>query len=912
MFPFSYNLNTLITSNRAVRIVGETSNDLAGVSLTAIPDMNSDGAFEVGIGANGYSAGNNQGADYIVSGASINAALGGTIALGTTTSARVLVGATNEYNGNSISYISDLTGDNVPELITGANGYPAASNQGTTYVVSGGSVSSLTGNYPFTSPTAGVVIQINGESANDFSSYPISTIADLNADTIPEVLIGANGFSAGTNQGALYVVSGARIKANLAAGTNVLLSNYGTAGAGIFRLTGEAAGDKFGGAVSTIKDLDGDGKPELVVGAVDYTSAVNKGFTYIISSSKIDLANGGSLTVTPAAGIYRLDGENTGDVTGYAVSAIGDLNADGKEEVVIGSYGYPAAANTGATYIVSGGSINLAAGGSRTLGIGSGTVRLVGENPNDQAGSALSILGDLNADGKPELLIGASGTATGGATYIVSGASIDLTTGGSTPLAPINGIGRIDAETAGDLAGYAVGSLADINADGKPEILIGAPAYLGGAYTGATYVISGIALVPSPSPSQSPSVSPSNSPSASPSISPSTSPSPSISASPSQSPSSSPSPSVSLSPSLSPSPSPSPSVSPSPSGLSSKVVSSSAAASPSESKSVVASALQSSTANPASAQIASQELTSTTAAQTTQTSKTTQTKTVKTTTTQGLPSKTGSQTVKVSASAKAPANEPAMFFQQGGHQHRIGHLDSELGKLQVRDIEDDSASFRTEPLWMEMPMLHAAQLPLAQTGMHLMQQGYNRVMDWFQGKGSDEGIQIQELLPREQVGSFLQAYNKVSQELEGVIQQLEADSNIAGTMLDWLKESVIEHRVQGQKFIQQQMVGQEAVKSYFGNLQAVAKDLTEFVEDLSETHEGVSLAYVQSRLTGINQELVTLSQDSVVVVKDQTTLRANVKAQMQANALQQQPMNILPQTANVNTQLTADVIGLLV
>jgi prophage DNA circulation protein len=198
--------------------------------------------------------------------------------------------------------------------------------------------------------------------------------------------------------------------------------------------------------------------------------------------------------------------------------------------------------------------------------------------------------------------------------------------------------------------------------------------------------------------------------------------------------------------------------------------------------------------------------------------------------------------------------------------------------------------------------------------MHLIQQGYNRIMDWFQGKGSDEDVQIKELLPREQVSNFLQAYNKVSQELERIIHQIESDNSVASNMLGWLKEYIVEHRAQGQQLVNQQMVAQENIKAYFENLQAVAKDLTELVEDLAEGSNSIAVAYAQTRLVGINQKLAKLLENPAIISKDQETLRANVRAQMAANTLhQQQAMNVVPQaTINSNMQVAANITDLLV
>jgi hypothetical protein len=275
------------------------------------------------------------------------------------------------------------------------------------------------------------------------------------------------------------------------------------------------------------------------------------------------------------------------------------------------------------------------------------------------------------------------------------------------------------------------------------------------------------------------------------------------------------------------------------------------------------------------------------------------------------------------------------LFIQAGHQQRPGKIKGNVvnlkvgaatgvkvrsstgrttGNLQVRDIADGSSSLRAEPMWLGLPLLNAAQLPLAQTGMNLVQQGYNRIMDWFQGKSTDKGIQIQELLPRVQVLGFLQDYNRVLQGLERIIQQLESNDSVTSNLLSWLKDSIIEHRIQGQQLVQQQIVTQKTIKVHLENIQALAQDVTEFVETLVADNTNSAVFYAKARMADVNQSLSKLSKNPSIAAKDQATLKANVKAQLQANAVQQQAMNLVqqPATMNVSTLLTADAIGLLV
>jgi hypothetical protein len=484
-----------------------------------------------------------------------------------------------------------------------------------------------------------------------------------------------------------------------------------------------------------------------------------------------------------------------------------------------------------------------------------------------------------------------------------------------------------------------VSNAGDINGDGITDLLVGAE----GA-SQAYVIFGGPPACPSPSPSPTPSASISPSPSPSDSLSPSVS----LSNSPSISPSLSLSPSVSLSPSASVSPSPSPSALASPSVS----VSASPSASPSASSSILpktssplrvsvspaASSSPSLSANPNLTTSATPSVVPNTSLLETRTistaTKTKQTKTAKTvqTPTAGTQTELASRSVAKTDTPRVPvASAERNFLVQGGHQHRIGNLKGDIINLKVRDLDtatenralqargapDGSSSLRTEPLWVGLPMLSAAQLPLAQTSMHLMQQGYNRIMNWFQGTSSDEGIQIQELLSTGQVAGFLQDYNKISQELESILQQLELDNTVSSSMLSWLKESIVEHRAQGQRLVQQSIITQENIQTYLENIQIVTKDVNEMVEDLAaDRNSNHTVSYTKARLNDVNQLLSMLSENPVIVAKDQGTLRANVRAQIQANTLQQQQqaMNLVPQppAANLNTQLTADVMGLLV
>ena len=116
-----------------------------------------------------------------------------------------------------------------------------------------------------------------------------------------------------------------------------------------------------------------------------------------------------------------------------------------------------------------------------------------GEASGDELGSAL-VAGDLDGDGTDDLVIGARGASLGsGAVYVVFGTSawweksnvaLDLATAAT--------VKRFVGAGAGDRLGSSL-ALADVNGDGKPEIIAGAPG--ASSEAGAVYVISVAQLV---------------------------------------------------------------------------------------------------------------------------------------------------------------------------------------------------------------------------------------------------------------------------------------------------------------------------------------------------------------------------------------------------------------------------------
>ncbi|MBS0351114.1 MAG: FG-GAP repeat protein, partial [Proteobacteria bacterium] len=188
---------------------------------------------------------------------------------------------------------------------------------------------------------------------------------------------------------------------------------------------------------------------------------------------------------------FKIDGENTGDHSGWSVSAAGDVNGDQCQDLLIGATQFYN--STGRCYLIFG-SPNVGAQGIISLSDLNGLngFKLDGENENDQSGTYVAGLGDLNGDRYDDLVISANqyGNSTG-RTYVVFGA-INIGSNGLIKLGELNGANgfKLDGENNGDICGKSV-KLANINGDSYSDLIISAVGYPLGNHMGRTYVVFG-------------------------------------------------------------------------------------------------------------------------------------------------------------------------------------------------------------------------------------------------------------------------------------------------------------------------------------------------------------------------------------------------------------------------------------
>jgi hypothetical protein len=200
---------------------------------------------------------------------------------------------------------------------------------------------------------------------------------------------------------------------------------------------------------------------------------------------------------------FRLDGQAASHYSGYSVSAAGDINGDGSDDVIVGAYGAsPNGSRSGAAYVVFGKTTGFAAeidlaslDGTNGFKL-NGEANTAGDTKGGFAGFAVSGAGDFNGDGFADLLIGApyadttAGDDNAGAAYIVFGTAAAF--GATFELASLdgnNGI-RLTGEEAYGLGGWAVSAAGDLNGDGFDDVTLTRRIVSGGE-TGGAYVVFG-------------------------------------------------------------------------------------------------------------------------------------------------------------------------------------------------------------------------------------------------------------------------------------------------------------------------------------------------------------------------------------------------------------------------------------
>lgn len=342
-----------------------------------------------------------------------------------------------EY-GSAVSTAGDVNGDGVADILVGA---PLASVS----VYREGVVDAFYGSNQNGLAQEANWVEGGGQEASRFGTA-VAAAGDVNNDGFDDVLIGSPGYDTAEqqpNHGAafLYLGSGDGLQADPT-----------------WFVQGDKKEFELGNALDGAGDLNGDQYLDLVISVHHYTDE-----QFLEGQVRVYY---GSASGFESTSYWSYASNQSGARLGTAVAGVGDLNGDGFDDLAVSAQYYDTEFDSAGAVFVFYGS---------ELGLGTEFDWLAtGSSEDELFGASIASPGDLNLDGFTDLLVGAPAYDSSyimdqGAAFVYLGSADGLS---SHPAYVWNGW-QSDSQFGASLSGGG-----DINADGYPDVIVGAPFYV--------------------------------------------------------------------------------------------------------------------------------------------------------------------------------------------------------------------------------------------------------------------------------------------------------------------------------------------------------------------------------------------------------------------------------------------------
>ena len=403
--------------------LGQNQGDQAGISVAGAGDIDGDGLDDILIGAWGYDTSSHlvAGRAYII----LASSLGSTTTIGLGSADYHLTGV-GEFHalGHSVASAGDVDGDGLADVLIGApNKYGTslhATSGSSVYFLFGkdiiaSSSASLSYSHRFTDYycyTHASCTTTWGTSGLSHLGWSVSSAGDIDGDGRDDIIMGAPEWkdstgSVSSGSGRIFIVFGKNMGRgggySVPTGAHYIdtvadITLVGNTSSGFY------SGRNIGGFVTTVGDIDGDGLDDILqISNDDIEHSHSFGGSHIILGSTLSTTG-----VHDFSDVIDFEFDDLVKKWEFSSgSTTADIDQDGIDDLIIGT-GH----DTGQTSVIL--SSELGTSSTIDLSAGDAAYQFDGESSADWSGENIAGGRDVNGDGLPDILIGASGNDDGG------------------------------------------------------------------------------------------------------------------------------------------------------------------------------------------------------------------------------------------------------------------------------------------------------------------------------------------------------------------------------------------------------------------------------------------------------------------------------------------------------------------